>query len=102
VAFNQRDQHEAAAGCFNFGSTHNLLGPVVTPLDQDIGSDRGDEIERCIFMEDRDGIDRLEGAQDLGASLHGIERPAWSFQAPDAFIRVQPHDEVVALLGGLS
>ena len=59
----------------------DLLGLVVAPFDEDIGADRGDQLERGVFIEDRHGVDRLERAQDLGAGLGRVDRAAWSFQA---------------------
>ena len=96
MAFDQGNEHQPAAGGFDLRAADDLVRAVIAPLDQDIGADRGDQLERRVFVEDRHGVDRLERAQDLGAGLGRVDRTARAFQAPHARVGVQADDQEIA------
>ena len=80
----------------------DFVGAVIASLDQDVGANRRDQLEGRVFVEDRDGVDDLEGAQDLGAGLGRVDRAAWPFQAAHARVGVQADDQEISQVGRLA
>ena len=76
-------------------------GPIVAPLDQDVGADRVDQRERGVVVEDRHGVDGLERAETSARRLGRVERAGRPFEAADARVGVEADDEEVAQRGGL-
>ena len=60
------NEHQPASGLFDLLPADDLVGAVIAPLDEDVGPNVGDQLERRVVVEDRDRVDGLERAQDLG------------------------------------
>ena len=62
MALDQGDEHQPAAGGLDLRAADDLIGPIVASLDQHIGTDRLDQFQRRVFVEDGHGVDGLERA----------------------------------------
>ena len=66
VARHDLGEHHLAAGVFDELATDNLVEPVVGAFDEELRADCPDQIERRVFIEDDDQIDRSERCEDRG------------------------------------
>lgn len=92
---SQRNDDALAAPAANLGSTDDAVGGVIATLDDDIGAESGDEIERRVLVEDDDGVDGLEPGENIGALCFAPDRTVGALQAPNARVAVQADEECV-------
>ena len=102
MPFDHGNEHQPAARFFDLRAADDLVGSVVAPFDEDVGTYRGDQLKRGVFVENGHGVDRLERAQDLGAGLRRVDRAAWTFQAAAVASEFSADDQVVSQVGGLA
>lgn len=101
LAGHQIDQGDPPTPAFDLGSAHDTIDGVVAPLDQGVGLEFIDEVEGGVFGEEHDGVDGLEGAEDAGAFVLGVDGAGGAFEAFDGGVVVEADDEEVAHGGGL-
>ena len=88
------------------GSDHlaadDILWTIVATLEDIVGLDRGDQLQRRVLFEHGNGIDKGKGLQGRGTALGRLRRAALALEAPDRVIAVQPDNQPVTLARRLS
>ena len=62
MARKEGDEHQPASGGLDLDAPDDLLGTIIAPLYQYVGTNGGDGLEGCLGVEDRHGIDGHERA----------------------------------------
>src|SRR5579883_1809296 len=88
------EQHAAAAREHEVRADH-LVEAVVGTLDEHVGLERTDELERRVLAEDDERIDELERGQHARARELALDRAALALQAPDRFVGIESDDQPV-------
>ncbi len=78
-------------------SEHRLRAPV-PPLDEDVRFQEGDELARCVFVEDGDIVHHLQRRHDVGPFLLGDEGSPLPLDGADGAVGIECQDQNV---GGL-
>jgi len=92
----QRNDDDVSTTCSDFRRSDNSVGSVITAFDDHIRLQQSNELERCVLLEQRNGIDRLEGGQHVRALALGAYGAIGAFQAFHGGIAVQADDEHIA------
>lgn len=62
AALDERYQNELSSPGFDFLTSDDVFGLVVTAFDQDIGPELQDEFARGVLIEEDDGVHGFQGA----------------------------------------
>jgi hypothetical protein len=96
----QRDDDHVSTTCPDFSRPDNGVGSVVTALDDHIRLQQSDELERCVLLEQRNGIHYFERGKHvhaLGISSNGA---VGSFEALYGCVAVHADNERVSACAG--
>ena len=94
--FHERDRdHLPAARLHDLAPDDGLDGPVAA-LDEDVGAERADQLQRRRRAEDRHEVHAGERREDLGALPRRGERAPRPLEAPHRGVGVDADDERVA------
>ena len=74
------DNHVPATGG-RYVSADHRLGGVIATLEDEIGLERRDQFQRCVFAETRHAVDKRQLRQHGGALILVLYRACFTFQA---------------------
>ncbi len=77
--------------------THHLVFLVVAAFGQDVGTDRFQHVDRCVFVEDDNVVDCIECGDEMGAVLLADDRSLFSFDSSHASVRVDANDQHITM-----
>src|SRR3954453_9677068 len=100
ASLDKIDQNDAAARRLYFLGADNGLDRVVASLDQDIGLEPPDQLDRRLLVKADYGIDRLDRGDHGGAVGQSVDRTFRSLEPSYAAIGIQRDDQPVALRAG--
>src|SRR5580700_6782703 len=100
--WHQLDQRHPAAIGFDEVAPDDLIDAVVGALDQNIGLDAGDEVERRVFAKQHDSIDKSEPGENDGAGRLALDRTLRALETPHRSVVVEADHELVATRAGLA
>ena len=86
------DDHISPSGS-NHLAADDILRAIVAALEDIVGLDRGDQLQRYVLAEHGDGIDKGKGLQGRGTALGRLRRAALALEAPDRVIAVQSDNQ---------
>jgi hypothetical protein len=93
------DCDSSTAGQYDFAA-RDLFRPICASFGQDVRLESGDDVDRGVGIEEDDMVDAGECGKQSGATLFVDDRAARAFQAADAGVAVDGHDQHVAETGG--
>jgi hypothetical protein len=101
VAGNDGGGDDTASGAFDFLAADDLVAGPVAAFDEDVGEEGGDDALRGELVEDKDGVDAFQGAEDFGALEFEDQGASFAFDLADAGVAVNGDDEGVAEAAGV-
>ena len=81
------DDDAASPSLHFFCADDGCLGVVAT-LDDDIGLESFDELERCVFRKNNNEVDAFERGKNVRALGRGADRARWSFKPSHRLVAV--------------
>jgi hypothetical protein len=100
VSLAERHDHYPTPTTLHLGSAYDGLGCVVASLDQDVWSEVSNQFQRCILLENNDGINRLDRGQNVRPLTLGPHGPLRPLESLDGSVGVEPNHEGVTLAPG--
>ena len=76
------DDHISPSGSDHLAAD-DILRAIVTTLEDIVGLDCGDQLQRRVLAEHGNGIDKGKGLQGRGTALGRLRRAALAFQTPN-------------------
>ena len=98
----QRRAQHATAPRLDDICADDLIVRIISALYQRVGAQRDDKALRRILFEEDDEIDAMDGAENGGARLFVLDRPARALEASGRGVAVQADDEPVAMARGVA
>ncbi len=82
-------------------STDNPVERPIGALDQHVGAQGSDGLERCVFVVNEDSVDALKSEQRFRPFLLSDHGPALALEAPHRGVRVDADDQNIPVGSGL-
>ena len=96
VAGGEGEDDDPAPPPFDILAADDRIGRVVAPLDQDIGTDLTNELERRVLGENDHRIDDFERGDDVRSLVRPPDGPLLPLEAPDRRIVVDADEQRIA------
>ena len=96
MAGRQRNDDDAPTSRSYLARANDGLGRIVAALDDDVGFDPTNQLERRVLVEDGDGIDGLEGGEDVRSFTLRPHGPLGSLETFDRGVAVDADNQRVA------
>lgn len=93
----QRNDDDVSTTCSDFRRSDNSVGSVITAFDDHIRLQQSNELERCVLLEQRNGIDHGEGSEDVHPLSTGSDRPGGTLEPLHRVIAVDADDERITV-----
>src|SRR5207248_8363034 len=90
------DEQHPATRHLHILMANNALDGVIAALDQYIGLQPPDQLDRGLLVKADDGIDRLDRGDDGGAVFEPVDRPLGSLEPAHAPVGIERDDQAVA------
>jgi hypothetical protein len=93
----QRNDDDVSTTCSDFSRSDNRVGCVVTAFHDHIRLKQSNELERCVLLKQRNGIDHCQGSKDVHPLSTGSDRPGGALEPLHRVIAVDADDERVTV-----
>lgn len=93
---SERHHYDAPSPAFHFRCADDGVFRIVATLDDHVGLEMPDEIERRVLRKNYDEIDAFERRQHVGALGIAAHRPGRTLEAPHRLVAVESYDERVS------
>src|SRR5439155_1262926 len=82
LALHHRHSHHPAAPCLDLVAADDVVARVVRSLDEHVGTEATNHLERGVLIEHHDAVDRGQGGQEAGAVGLGDRRAMLALAEP--------------------